>query len=149
MFQKYVNEELGMGVIGKISRNNPVTSVPRITEDDGFKLGAVAFLGTNPETQVVSKKEGAKSILGFVISTYNLGSSLNYSTEIRKGDEVQIILKGYLYASLANDSKYGDSVFVNPKTGELKAGTFADAVDTGFKVERGGKAGETIEIYKI
>ena len=149
MFQKYVNEELGMGVIGKISRNNLVTSVPRITEDEGFKLGAVAFLGTNPETQVVSKKEGAKSILGFVISTYNLGSSLNYSTEIRRGDEVQIILKGYLYASLASDSKYGDSVFVNPKPGELKAGTFADAIDTGFKVERGGKAGETIEIYKI
>ena len=150
-FQSQVNINLALGKEGTISRLNPLTSLPMVAEAD-VKAGGFVFEGTNPELQVVGIKAGATSVKGFAVFENMQANYTGTNTmSVNDGENVQVVLKGWCYARPTTASVNGQSVYVNPTTGEIQTASSKpeNFIDTGWKVETGNGANQVCEIYNI
>lgn len=172
--QVYINQALGKA--GTIARLNPCEKIPVVAEGSAVVAGGFVFEGTDPETQVIgcsasTSSKTADDIAGVaVFERQQLGLSASNSMAINEGEELAKVRKGYVYVVSATASSHGESVCVNPSTGEIKTATVtytssadtvtgeitttasgipASCIDTGWKVETGNAAGQPCEIYKI
>nr|DAV82146.1 MAG TPA: hypothetical protein [Caudoviricetes sp.] len=154
MFQDKIYENLPLGKVGTISRMQAKDSVARIAEKD-IKAGSFAFLGSNPEIQVIGCSSATASkktedIAGLVIFEKMQNGVNPSSLSVNDGQEITLLRKGYAYVISTTSSSYGQKVLLNPKTGEIST---ADAIstgliDTGFVVETSNDVGQVIEIRK-
>jgi hypothetical protein len=153
-FQNAVYTEQALGREGFIARNNPVVSLPMIAEGSAVKAGSFAFAGTDAEKQVVgasastSEATAVAGLVAFDRVQLNQGAS---SLAINEGEEVRLVLKGYAFVRSTTAAVKGDSVYMDPATGDIKASSssVSDYIDTGWKVETGAAAGQVCEIYNI
>lgn len=151
-FQKQIYTQMGVGKPGQISRNNPVTKLPKVVEDDNVYSGGFCFQGSSDE-QIVGIKADATEALGLVIDTiYQAGQSTEMSMKVNVGHEVAVMKKGYAWVLPGSVVTKGDKVFVNPSTGAMSFAATAPegSIDTGFAVETANTAAsEVCEICNI
>lgn len=154
-FQSRVYSEQALGREGFIARNNPVTSLPMIAEGSAVVVGKFAFAGTNAEKQVVGASSAtaeATAVVGLVAyDRMQLNMSGTSSLAINEGEEVRLVLKGFVYVRPTTASVKGNGVYMDPATGEIKTAGSAPSgfIDTGWKVETGASANQVCEIYNI
>lgn len=154
MFQNQVYSENSLGREGFIARNNPVVSIPMIAEGSDVVVGKFVFDGTNPEKQVVGASAGtsrATEVAGLAIYQ---GAQVNFGAEslvLNEGEEVRVMKKGYAYVRATTQAVKGQSVYMDPTTGEIQTASSAPEsfIDTGWKVEKGAVANQVCEIYNI
>lgn len=157
-FQQQVYVRQPLGKAGTISRLNPLTKLPLVTEGTAVYSGKFCFEGTDPELQVIGTDAAATAVRGFVVveryqAAYNLLSGLN-SLLCNEGEEVAVVLRGYCYAVPTTVSTHGQIVIANPTTGEIQT-LAADGsvpsgfINTGWLVETGGAEGQVCEIYRV
>ena len=62
-----------------------------------------------------------------------------------------LVKKGYVFVRATTQAVKGQSVYMDPATGEIKTGSSAPSgyIDTGWKVETGASANQVCEIYNI
>lgn len=122
--QYFVNPTQPNGLPGQEASQVPCTVISRVTEDSGCRPGSVAFGGTNPELQAVSKKAdaGTEDILGIVKRCPFISGS-RYNDSIGVNRNIDIITHGAVMVSMARDrllnATLGERIAVNPVTGEL------------------------------
>lgn len=172
--QVYINQALGKA--GTIARLNPLDKIPVVAEGSAVVAGGFVFEGTDKEHQVIGCSASTSSktmadIAGVaVFERYQLGASVSSNMVIHEGEELAKVRKGYVYVVSATQSTHGQSVCVNPSTGEIKTATVTytstantstgaitttasgipdSCIDTGWFVETGNAAGQPCEIYKI
>ncbi len=155
-FQKSIFMTQGLGKPGMVARLNPLEIIPVVAEGDAVVAGGFVFAGTDPETQVIgcSTDTAGKTtadILGVaVFEKYQLGLTFEPSLQIRAGETLAFARRGYVYVTSATASVHGQSVYINPTTGEIQTATAAPEsfIDTGWVVETGNAAGQPCEIRK-
>lgn len=156
--QVYINQALGKP--GTIARLNPIDKIPVVAEGTAVAAGGFVFEGTDPEVQVIGPSSATSSktaadIAGvFVFEKYQLMlrsvSDMN-SLVVNEGEEGAKVRKGYVYVTPTTASVHGQSVFLNPSTGEIQTAASAPEsfIATGWTVETGNAANQPCEIYKI
>ncbi len=150
--QTKVNIEQALGKVGTISRQNPITSVPRIVEDDNVYAGKFVFEGTNKETQVKGVLAGATSVEGLAVFGYQMGQTLSNNLKINIGEEIRVVKKGYVFITSTTNANYKDKVWVKVEDGTIKTSsqeTEEGFIDTGWRVETSAPANQVCEISNI
>lgn len=155
-FQNSIYLTQGLGKPGTIARLNPLEIIPVVAEGDAVYAGGFVFAGTDPETQVIGPSadtadKTAADILGVaVFEKMQLGTTFDASLQIRAGETLAFARRGYVYVTSTTASVNGQSVYVNPTTGEIQTATAAPEglLDTGWVVETGNAAGQPCEIRK-
>lgn len=155
-FQNSIYTTQGLGKPGTIARLNPLEAIPVVAEGDAVVAGGFVFVGTDPETQVIGPSadtaaKTAEDIAGVaVFEKYQLGLTFDPSLQIRAGETLAKVRRGYVYVMSTTASVYGNGVFVNPTTGEIQTAAAAPEgfIDTGWVVETGNAAKQPCEIRK-
>ncbi|MDR0675815.1 MAG: DUF2190 family protein [Elusimicrobiota bacterium] len=122
-FQNQANISMGLGKVGTISRRNPLTHLSFLAEGNNIVSGSFVKRGTNPEGQAKALEAGdtADLILGVaVFEKYQVNLSGQNTLIINEGEEMTVVLKGYVYIQASTASSVGDNVIVNPTTGEIR-----------------------------
>ena len=155
-FQNSIYTTQGLGKPGTIARLNPLEAIPVVAEGDNVFAGGFVFVGTDPETQVIGPSadtaaKTADDVAGVaVFEKYQIGLTFDASLQIRAGETLAKVRRGYVYVMSTTVSEYGQKVFVNPSTGEIQTAAAAPAgfIDTGWVVETGNAAKQPCEIRK-
>ena len=126
----YINQALGQP--GTVSRLNPLTKMPMISEGTAVKAGGFCFAGTNPEVQVKGVSNGATSVEGFVVfERFQAPINDLAGITINEGEEVAVVKKGYCFAIATTAASKGQHVVVNPATGEIQTASVTVSAATG------------------
>lgn len=155
-FQNSIYTTQGLGKPGTIARLNPLEVIPVVAEGNNVFAGGFVFEGTDPETQVIGPSadtaaKTADDIAGVaVFEKYQIGLTFEPSLQIRAGETLGMVRRGYVYAMSTTASVHGQKVFVNAGTGEIQTAAEAPEgfIDTGWVVETGNAANQPCEIRK-
>jgi len=156
-FQQQVYIDGAFGRVGTISRNMISTpKIPLVAQGTAVRAGGFGWRGTDPEKQVIGVNAGATSVDGLVIfsrmqaNLRGAGANNLNTLFINEGEECDLIKSGFAYVLSTTASVFGQSVYVNPTTGEIQTATTTPAgfIDSGWKVETGAAANQVCEISK-
>lgn len=148
-FQKEVKKEMPRGIPGTHAGVGAVVSYTRTAGAD-INIGRAVWLNPNNDDAVLPS--GTKSIFGLATRTQTgaLDCPGTSTMIIKKGDLVHITAQGNFYLELKTDASAGQKIFAKKTDGALQvadAGSdITGAVETVFKVVKGGQAGELITV---
>lgn len=148
-FQTTVNREQALGIPGAFATNNPGISAPiGYVAGDDVKIGSFVWADTNGN----AVNTGTGVPVGFVARVIAYGlDDRGVSTDVaKKGDNLNVQVKGDFYAVATTAATVGQKVFAVEADGTIATGTagstIAGAVETGWVVATAGAVGETIII---
>ena len=155
-FQKTLNRDLPVGVVGDFASTNPYHTV--LAGEGALKAGAGGvkigvFAWVDPATGLVTNAQVANGVLGFVrrdntalINQYLAESSML----IPAGFGITLYDKGDFWARFAGGATIGQKVFASITNGTVTSAATApaDTVDTGFVVASTAVAGALAKITK-
>jgi hypothetical protein len=149
-FQTAVQNLPEVGVPGDRASMNPISVISRLAQGT-VNVARFVWPGTDTDNQVQNTGTGLP--LGFairnqtgIIPTYLAEASM----AVPAGFPVEVANRGEYFATSANAATLGQKVFATLADGTLQFGakgaTITGAVETDWKVERGGAAGAVIKI---
>ena len=150
-FQSQVYILAGEGIQGTISRVEPVYGRPAVAGDANVVSGKFVFAPASGADGVKFNGFGAAGTVPAGVAIQN-GSAddrvAGPTLAIAKDTGYFLMTKGYCWTKATTTATYGQLVLVDPATGVITTGTAASgtAIDSGWRVVRGGAAGKNIEI---